>query len=139
MPADSKISIFNFCILYHIAEGWCQNILDMAPSQDLKELGGRDFSSLEMLLIPEGFQVTLISIKDKAQMGPIHGRLVVNKFCSENWDSILVKKFKPNDVSGLSAAEFPLLCEEIGYGGYCQQLGNEFKKGITRLDSIKGN
>ena len=116
----------------------------MASSQDLKELGGRDFSSLEMLLIPEGFQVTLISIKDKAQMGPIHGRLVVNKFCSENWDSILVKKSqeksrKANDVSGLSAAEFPLLCEEIGYGGYCQQLGNEFKKGITRLDSIKGN
>ena len=123
-------------MLYNIAEGWCQNVFEMGPSQDLKSLGGRDFSTLKMLLVPEGFRVTLISEKEETQLGPIYGRMVVDKFCEENWDSILVKKVESFD--GVTAAQLPLLCEEVGYGGYCQQLGDEFKNKVAKLNSVKG-
>ena len=134
------LKIFNLprfiCFLFYLVEeGWCQVVEEFSAEQSLKTLGGRDFSSIKTLIVPEGYQVTLYAqntISSNRQLGPIFGRMVVTKFCDSDWDEILVKK------SDSSAAHYPIVCDEAGFGGYCQQLGKPFVDEKTELDSLEG-
>ncbi|XP_066922297.1 uncharacterized protein [Clytia hemisphaerica] len=121
-------------VMVCIKEGWCQVVEEFSFEQNLKTLSGRDFSSIKTLIIPEGYQVTLYAqntIATNRQLGPIFGRMIVTKFCDSDWDEILVRK------SDSSAAHYPVVCDEAGFGGYCQQLDQRFLDKKKELDSLE--
>jgi len=101
-------------------DDWCQKVEDMTGEQALKGLGGRDFTSFTSILIPDGFEVTLVGASNI--IGPVFGHQVLREPCGGkgSYNAIIAKK-----TTG-SAADRVIVCEEEDFKGYCQQLSPHF-------------